>query len=816
VTDSIYGALAAEYLSKGYSPLPLPPRKKKSPPDGYTGKDGVMASGPDVFQWAEMWPDANIALRLPKGVIGIDVDNYGGKQGLTTMRTALEQWGKLPIVGRLTSRYVEDELRVSGIRFFRVPEDTVLYDTLAAAGVGPDVEILQHHHRYALAPGSIHPDTDMPYEWIEADASTIGELPAVADLPELPVEWLEGLRKKAREVEHVDVDHAAYDQMDEEQRIRVDNYVERSLNAIREQFAELKALPDGKRTAEGHGWETGSLSLTASVASLVKADWNCLTVESAWAVIGSSVPSGPGFPITNPKSKLLRALAPESDVTPRRYPFTDDEIDLMAGLEDRGTKGKADGGTADEEEVTSEAKLVGGVQGHILFDTKGCRRIQIDDDGKKKEKELLPGATAKRLADSWPIAKQPLSKSQNWWVYKDGVWILNDSIVRLSMAASFFDAYQPREVAGVEDVLSTMADEIEVAPHESHINFANGMLNWRTEELADHDPKFKSTVQLPYAWNAEAECPRFDAWLFQRLDVESIKLAWELIAVSLYNGNPIQRAGLLFGKGGSGKSTYLEMIQGLIGIRNTAALSPQDMSKTVFATHSLLGKQTNIVTDIDPTKVSETAIFKRVVASEAIQAQQKNKPEFSFRPFCNHLFSANQIPRSSDRTSAWTRRFAILKFERKVSDDDGVKMRDKYHEVLLEEAEGIIAKAVRILPELLAAGDFTLVQASQDEFEEATDFTNEFWKEAASFTGDMKDFTPTEHIAKAFEVWCERNGYKSRPPIDDLVLHLRDRDDLKRDRGRVGGRQVRGWKGLVLTPEYRIEATDSQKWDINL
>jgi P4 family phage/plasmid primase-like protien len=814
---SVYGERAAGYLSKGYSPLPLPPRKKKSPPDGYTGKEGSMASGPDVYQWAELWPDANIALRLPKGVVGIDVDNYGGKQGQLTMREAIKLWGKLPVLGRLTSRYVEDELRVSGIRFFRIPEDAILYDTLAAAGIGPDVEILQHHHRYALAPGSIHPDTEMPYEWIEADGSTIGELPAVADLPELPTEWVEGLRKKVRETIEDNFDHAAYDEMTDEQKARSDKYVERSLGAIREQFAELKVLPSGARTAEGHGWETGSLSLTASLASLIKADWNRLSVEEAWVAVAEAVPHGTGFPIQNPKSKLRRALAPESEVTARRYPFTDDEIDLLSGVEDRSRSGKAEGGSPDvDEEVTWEAKLVGGVQGHIVFDTKGCRRIQVDDDGKKKEKELLPGTTARRISASWPIAKQPLSKSQNWWVYKDGAWVLNDSIVRLSMAASFDDAYQPRDVAPVEDVLSTIADEIEVGPHEEYINLANGMLNWRTEELLDHDPSFKSTVQLPYAWNGEAECPQFDAWLFQRLDVESIQLAWELIAVSLYSGNPIQRAGLLFGKGGSGKSTYLEVIQGLVGMQNTAALSPQDMSKTVFATHSLLGRQTNIVTDIDPTKVSETAIFKRVVASEAIQAQQKNKPEFSFRPFCNHLFSANQIPRSSDRTSAWTRRFAILKFEKKVGEGDGVKLRDRYQDVLLQEAEGIVAKAVRILPELLARGDFSLVQASQDEFEEATDFTNEFWKEAADFTGDMKHFTPTEHISKAFDVWCDRNGYKARPPIDDLVLRLRDDDRLKRDRGRVGGRQVRGWKGLVLRPEYRIEVTDSQKWDIGL
>jgi len=606
---------------------------------------------------------------------------------------------------------------------------------------------------------------------------------------------------------------AAYEAADAATKQKIDAWLDKVVAGIMSELDAMKKWPEGYREefrGEQEGWEAGVVRRTYRLAQIVNADWNPLGKDDVIGMLRGHLPNDSSFTLADGLGKFVRALG-KADAA--HYPI-EDEVDLFDGVEDRSPK--ADGGTADEEEVTSEAKLVGGVQGHIIFDIKGCRRIQVDEDGKKKEKELLPATTARRLSSSWPIAKQPLSKSQNWWVYKDGAWVLNDSIVRLSMAASFDDNYQPRDVAPVEDILSTIADEIEVEPHESYINFTNGMLNWRTEELLDHDPSFKSTVQLPYDWNAEAECPTFDAWLFQRLDVESIQLAWELIAISLYSGNPIQRAGLLFGKGGSGKSTYLEVIQGLVGMRNTAALSPQDMSKTVFATHSLLGKQTNIVTDIDPTKVSETAIFKRVVASEAIQAQQKNKPEFSFRPFCNHLFSANQIPRSSDRTSAWTRRFAILKFDKKVGEGDGVRRRDRYQDVLLKEAEGIIAKAIRILPELLDRGEFSLIQSSQDEFEAATDFTNEFWEEAASFTGNHKDFTATEHIAKAFDVWCDRNGYKARPPIDDLVLRLRDDDTLKRDRGRIGGRQVRGWRGLVLNPEYRIEVTDSENWNIGL
>lgn len=740
----------------------------------------------------------------PSNLLAVDLDDY--------------------VEGNLCAEFVEKYdlpptftvLTGSGGRslWYRVPEGVDLRNkTDFDDHRGVD---LRGNGGYALGPGNrLHPSNIKPgapgdgeYRFDQSSPKEFAPAPqALIDA------ILEAQKPKKIDPSKLAENAAAYDALDAETKLKVDSWLDKTISGIMGELSAMKKWPEGYREefrGEQEGWEQGVLRRTYRLAQLVNADWNPLGKDDVFGMLKRSVPADASFPVEKSLGKFVRALA---TADPAHYPIEPDDLDLMSGAEDRSRPGKSDRDAVDEE-VTWEAKYVGGVQGHVLFDTDGCRRIQVDDNGNEKEKEVLPATTAKRIMQSWPIAKQPLSRAQNWWAYRDGVWVLNDSIVRLSMAASFADSYKTADVPPVEDVLSTMADEIEVNPHPDFINFTNGMLEWKTGELHEHDPSYKSTVQIPHAWNAEAECPGFDEWLDQRLMGSGVTLAWELIATTLYSGNPIQRAGLLYGVGRSGKSTFLELIQGLIGDRNCAALSPQDMTKTVFATHSLLGKQANIVTDIDPTKIAETAIFKRVVTSEAIQAQQKNKPEFSFRPFCNHLFSANQIPRSSDRTSAWTRRFAILRFREALGQDTTVV--DQFHKILLQEAEGIIVKALSVLPGLLLAGDYSIVAEDQDEFEKQTDFTAEFWDECATVTGDVKDFTATEHIAKAFEVWCQRNGYSMRPPVDDIVLRLRDNPKLKKDRGRVGGRQVRGWKGLLLAPEYRVEVTADQKWDINL
>ena len=795
-----YGQYAHRYRQLGYSPIPLPPRAKKPVPDGWTGREGLFASGPDIQEWIDNGKaDGNIALRLPDGVIGIDVDNYGAKTGGDSMTKAVEMFGRPGSSGRLTSRYEED--KVSGIRLFRVPPGTILASTFAAAGLGPDVEIIQFHHRYAVGPGSIHPDTGQRYEWVGAHG-IIGELPAVADLPELPAAWIEGLQAKSPDT-RADVEHAAYDAMDDVTQGKVQSYMERALAGVYADLEAMKSWPEGHRDENGWGWEEGVLQKTLRLAQWVKADWNTLSTDEVLRDLRRHAPVDADFPMSASLGKFVRAVNNDK-IAPMTYPLTDD-VDLLSSAPNRSSGKASAGDDADPDGDIYSAEIVGGSQYAIRFNTTGCRRTETKDDGRVVEKEVLPATTAARIARVHPIAKQPLSKAQNWWSYRDGVWGLNDSIVRLSLAVSFGDAYKTSDVAPVEDILSTMVQELDIKPHKDFINFRNGMLEWRTGELHEHDPKFRSTVQLPHKWNPDAECPKFDAWLEERLPGTGVQLAWELIAASLYNGLVNQRAGLLYGVGNSGKSTYLDVILGLVGPKNVSALAPQDLTKTVFATHSLLGKQLNLVTDIDPTKITETAVFKRAVAGEPMQAQQKNKPEFTFRPFANHLYSANQIPRSSDRTSAWTRRFAILRFEHAIA--AGTRIVERYDRVLLEEAEGIIAKAVRVLPDLVWQGDFSIVPEDQFEFESATDFTRDFWEDAVTITGNGDDFASTVQLAQAFDLWCNQHRIKSPPPFADVELRLRDDTRVARGRKRLtpgrASNPARGWKGVSINPEYR-------------
>jgi hypothetical protein len=180
-----YGDNAEHYWSAGWRGiLPLPSNRKEPPPYGYTGANGEWPSFADVFAWAEENPSANIGLRLPSNVLGVDVDCYSGKVGRRTLDNAISRWGPLPLTWVSTSR----DDGVSGIYLFRVPDD------LRWPGeVGPAIELIQRRHRYMVAPPSVHPSGRV-YGWIDPDGYPREQHPPnIDELPWLPDSWVHGL-----------------------------------------------------------------------------------------------------------------------------------------------------------------------------------------------------------------------------------------------------------------------------------------------------------------------------------------------------------------------------------------------------------------------------------------------------------------------------------------------------------------------------------------------------------------------------------------------------------------------------------------------
>jgi hypothetical protein len=181
-----YAAAALAYVEVGWRPIPV--EGKAHPPRGYTGWNGAEASVPDVHSWLDggeaQW---NLALRLPAGIVGIDVDAHDHKLGLQTFMAAQAALGMLPPTWTSTSRGPDQPSR---IHLFRAdPEVTFAgAEKRIREAFGSDVDVIHRSHRYALTYPSLHPAGPV-YRWYEPSGAASLAIPKPEDLTELPAKW---------------------------------------------------------------------------------------------------------------------------------------------------------------------------------------------------------------------------------------------------------------------------------------------------------------------------------------------------------------------------------------------------------------------------------------------------------------------------------------------------------------------------------------------------------------------------------------------------------------------------------------------------
>ncbi|MDV6302673.1 bifunctional DNA primase/polymerase [Rhodococcus cerastii] len=175
-----FGDYAHQYKAAGWNVVPVPHASKRITVTGFTGHDGIDASGADLQAWIDGGHEGdNIGLRMPENVVGIDIDAY--HDGLTTLAALVQDLGPLPATPRTTAR-----ADGSGISFYRVPNSTLL-----PSGLGKGIDIVRRGHRYALAPPSLHPEGH-PYRWLDTEDTEVDFL-TVDSLPTLPESWVSHL-----------------------------------------------------------------------------------------------------------------------------------------------------------------------------------------------------------------------------------------------------------------------------------------------------------------------------------------------------------------------------------------------------------------------------------------------------------------------------------------------------------------------------------------------------------------------------------------------------------------------------------------------
>jgi putative DNA primase/helicase len=382
--------------------------------------------------------------------------------------------------------------------------------------------------------------------------------------------------------------------------------------------------------------------------------------------------------------------------------------------------------------------------------------------------------------------------------YHDGVYQADASDwVGNQMRLVLGDLYRKRQREEVNNWLASHMPEMPLVPSVDVINLSNGLLDWRTGELSEHDPAVPSTIRIPHRWNPKAKCPAIDSFLRDVLPLDCVEFAVEIIGYCLIPDNSMQRAVMLVGTGGNGKGTLLNLIKSLLGPHNVAVRSLHDLSEDRFAKADLFGKLANICGDLDARQVERSDVFKMITGGDAISGERKYGQSFDFLPFARMLFSANEVPPSADQTLAYFDRWLPVPMTKRIRGTKREVQNMIGKLATAQELEGLLVRAVAGLKRLMARGHFEVPETVMSEharFREHVDTVLAFGKER--ITLDARGWVSRSALYNAYVTWCMQNG---RKPLSARNVYTKLAEQfpsmVDRNRSHSGGR---GFTGITM------------------
>ena len=362
----------------------------------------------------------------------------------------------------------------------------------------------------------------------------------------------------------------------------------------------------------------------------------------------------------------------------------------------------------------------------------------------------------------------------SWWAYSGGVWSAAPDEVRRRVVNALGSRYKTQYVPQTEDIVmhGFGTPEIPASPvgdseWSPRINLLNGMYNWITGTLSPHDPAALSTIQFPLRFDPEAtDTPVFDKWLAQVAPGEVGQLALEMLGYSLMLGNPLQQAFLLLGEAGTGKSTFLRLIEAMLGEGNYSAVDIQTLAANRFAAASLYGKVANISADLSEAYLEDTGMFKRITGGDTIVGERKYAHAFEFRPFAVPMFSANKVWRSADTSEGYFRRWVVLPFNEVVYRPDTGVVEHFDEAALQAEAPGIFLKAMDALRGVRERHGFSIAGAAReakDRFRQASDTVYGWLAQDPAVDADKGHeglLTARAEVYARYQLWTEAQGMR--------------------------------------------------------
>jgi P4 family phage/plasmid primase-like protien len=338
------------------------------------------------------------------------------------------------------------------------------------------------------------------------------------------------------------------------------------------------------------------------------------------------------------------------------------------------------------------------------------------------------------------------------------------------------------------------------------LNCANGTVDLRTADLRPHAREDFITQFLPTPFDLHAKAPAWAAFLDQCMKGSHFLTLYlqRLVGYTLTASTQEHLLVFCYGSGANGKSTFLRVLQDLLGPYGCATprtllftSRPGEVHPTELAT--LYGMRLGVCSEVGEDAALDEPKVKDLTGGDPISCRRMHENFWRFAPTHKLWLAGNHKPviKGTDngiwrrlRVVPWTVSFAAEAQDKELA----AKLR--------AELPGILAWAVQGCLEWRRIGvcDPPEVTAATSSYRTQSDALGEFFRSHLVFAPEAK--MAAKHLRSLYERWCEDMGHL---PAGARKVGQRLRGapyNVTESTTRIDGKVVAAWAGVRQLAEF--------------
>lgn len=370
-------------------------------------------------------------------------------------------------------------------------------------------------------------------------------------------------------------------------------------------------------------------------------------------------------------------------------------------------------------------------------------------------------------------------------------------------------------IRSISSILHIAVPEIRISPNSLNpngdlLNLSNGTLKLSTKQLQPHNPNDRITTLLNFKYDENAKCPTWNRFLNTMFDGDEdlIQFIQQALGYTLTTDQSQQCFFFLYGQGKNGKSTFLEVLQALLGEYSIKAGFSSIMKKKYgdgipndiarFA-----GKRLIVFSEIPQGSQLDEAKVKDLTGGDTITARFLRQNYFDFLPTHTIWMYGNHRPSIVGTDEGIWRRMMLIECAHTVSKQE---LDPDLKEKLLKELSGILNWCIAGYKNFLDNGkkltEPESVRKARISYRSESDITSHFINDVCKVSAN--ETVKFGDLYQEYRLWCES---LNRPPQSNRELSTYLRTNGFKERNSGG---FLYFNGIGLTESLRSGSSSSR------